>query len=108
MKSWFFAALLGVCCIQAQAAASITAGTVSEIRVDADGRGFVVFTENLVNSTCATKKNALSFDLAKASGREVYAMVMQAKAANAKITAEGLGTCGKYSVVEEWSSGFIH
>ncbi|WP_338847316.1 hypothetical protein V8J88_01190 [Massilia sp. W12] len=109
MKSWMIAVLMSMACLQANAAAVIAAGEVTEVRVDASGNGFVVFSKDLNTPTaCGTKQNALSFNVDSVGGRAVYAMVMQAKATGARIWATGTGDCLHYgNTIEAWKYGAI-
>ena len=84
---------------------------VENIRVDADGKGYVTFNNNLINTppSCviSTYSNALSFDTSTAGGKGIYALVLSAKAMGKRIAAYGTGSCDNYSVIEKWSWGYL-
>ncbi len=83
---------------------------VDYVRADKSGFGFVQFTTALSNTPaeCAsTYPQALSFDIATAGGKAVYALVLSAKVTGKRIYAKGTGACSQYGVVESWNWGRI-
>lgn len=84
---------------------------VTQVRIDQDGRGMVVFEQQLggTPATCVhpAYTNALSFDANTAGGKAIMAMALAAKASATRITAYGNATCSIYggANVEDWMYG---
>ncbi len=87
---------------------AVTNVTVTDVRVDADGRGMVFFSSPLGNAppTCVQSgyANGLAFDTNTAGGRSILAFVLAAQASSTVLTGVfGWGTCNIYSgYVEDW------
>lgn len=82
---------------------------VDQVRVDRNGKGYVQFVNNLVETTpsCSTHPKQLAFDLNTPGGQAIFSLALAAKASDKKIWAVGTGTCDVYSVVESWAWGVI-
>jgi hypothetical protein len=97
---------------QALAAGSVINAKVTDVRIDADGKGMVIF-DQLLGATppsCAIPyyANALAFNASTAGGRAIMALALTAKATGAKTIVYGSGACGHYGAyVEDWSTGQI-
>ncbi|WOI37718.1 hypothetical protein R1T43_01380 [Alteromonas sp. CI.11.F.A3] len=82
---------------------------VDQVRVDRNGKGYVQFVNNLVETSpsCSTHPKHLAFDVNAPGGQAIFSLALAAKASNKKIWAVGTGTCDVYGVVESWSWGVI-
>lgn len=83
---------------------------VKYVRVDRNGKGYVVFDKPLANSPAScgvSHKNHLSFNASTAQGQAVLSLVLTAHTANKKIQAYGTNNCPDYGSVEAWNWGFI-
>lgn len=113
MKSFFLAAALALAATQAPALAVGVADTysVDYVRVDANGYGYVQFTTALIGQPAACTQpdyaKVLSFDTNTAPGKAILAIVLQAKASDAKVYAKGTGDCPYYGVMEKWNWGYV-
>jgi|SRR6185437_12415866 len=82
--------------------------TVTDVRVDADGKGMAFFSAPLGSAqpTCVLSgyANALAFDTNTAGGRSILAFVLAAQSSGTVIKGVfGYGTCNVYgSTVEDW------
>ena len=96
--------------IQAVAGGSVGSAKVSQVRIDYDGRGMVIFDRSLTTYPACVNggfTNALSFDTTTTGGRSILAVLLTAKATGSSITAYGAGTCNIYpQYTEDWSYGF--
>jgi hypothetical protein len=98
-----------VTAVEAQAVGYVVNAKVVQVRIDADGRGMVIFDQPVVGSPpgCVIPfySNALAFG--GPGGKSVMALALLAKATNIPLAvAYGQGTCNTYgSYVEDWSSG---
>jgi hypothetical protein len=87
---------------------SATNVTVTDVRIDADGKGMVYFSSPLGSGspTCVQSgyANALAFDTNTAGGRSILAFVLAAQLSNTELTGVfGYGTCNVYGgTVEDW------
>lgn len=99
---------------EALAAGVIHSAKVLHIRIDQDGKGMVVFDQQVGNTpaSCANVHyaNAFSFNASTPGGKGIMAMVLAAKAAGTPITAYGTGACAVYggAHVEDWSYGISY
>jgi hypothetical protein len=78
---------------------SSVSGTVTYVRVDANGHGMVTFSQTISGSpSCINSgyNNTYAFDGTSYGGRNFLALVMAAQATGATISAYGLGTCSIY------------
>lgn len=113
MKSLMFAGFLALACAHASAANFGYADTfsVDYVRVDNNGYGYVQFTAPLAGTPAACTQpdyaKVLSFDTNTAAGKAILALVLQAKATDAKVFAKGTGDCPIYGVMEKWSWGYV-
>ncbi len=105
--------LVGLCFSSAVLANGSISAKVLEIRVDADGRGMVVF-EQPVGGTppsCVHQAylNAFAFNASGSGGKAVMALAISAKTTGATISVYGAGACGIYNGahVEDWSYGVM-
>lgn len=82
---------------------------VEQVRVDRNGKGYVQFANNLIESrpSCSTHPKQLAFDVNTPAGQAIFSLALAAKASSKKIWAVGTGTCDVYGVVESWSWGVI-
>lgn len=97
---------------QALAAGSVINAKVTEVRIDADGKGMVFFDQPLgaTPASCFIPyyANALAFNTSTAGGKAILATVLTAKATGGKMIVHGSGACGHYGAyVEDWSVGQI-
>lgn len=96
---------------QVAAAAGTVYSTVVAVRVDATGRGMVVFNDNIGGTPPACRHssyfNALAFDANTAGGKAILALALSAKATGSPVQANGNGTCIAYggAFVEDWDYG---
>ena len=84
--------------------------TITNIRIDADGRGIVFFDKPIQGDSAAcgqssSYKNAFAFNAAQPGGKAVFAYALTMKATNTKIgIVYGTGACNVYgNWVEDWS-----
>jgi hypothetical protein len=113
MKHILAVAILGLALTsQAFAIGSVTGAHVTQVRVDADGRGMVFFDQNLAGAMAAcgqdsAYKNAMAFN--PSTGKGLLAVALAAKAAGTTIDAYGSGACGVYGdYVEDFSYAVNH
>lgn len=106
-------ALFFGCTSSAFAYGTVTA-TVASVRIDADGRGMVFFSQAMTGTppSCvlaAAYNHALAFDTNTAGGKSILAMVLAAKATGDTISAIGANGCNLYgnSSAEDWSYGQV-
>jgi hypothetical protein len=101
--------LLG--CVSSAFAYGTVSGTVTEVRVDADGKGMVFFSQTIVGAppSCvhSAYTNAFAFNSNTAGGRSVLAVALAAKATGDTISVVGAGTCVIFgnAWVEDWQYG---
>lgn len=112
---FLISALLGFCISsQVHAAGQVGGAKVIQVRIDQDGKGMVVFDQQVggTPATCvhSAYTNALSFNAATGGGKAIMAMALTAKATGVAVTVYGNGTCGIYggAHVEDWSYGVMH
>jgi len=84
---------------------------VEDVRVDANGLGFIRFDQPLKGTpaTCISGGHTahLSFDINTAGGKGILSLALSAQASGKAIVARGTGSCDGYNVVERWSYGWI-
>lgn len=88
---------------------------VDYVRVDKTGKGFVRFTEELVQNnseglpTCPTGyKYNLAFDTGTDGGKSIFAMLLSAKATGKPVHAVGTGSCNIYpATMEDMNNGYF-
>lgn len=81
---------------QAFAVGSVSNAHVTQVRVDADGRGIVFFDQNLSGAVSACGqdnafKNAMAFN--PTTGKGLLAVALAAKATGTTVDAYGSGAC---------------
>jgi hypothetical protein len=112
MRRLALSTCLALLCAQAGANGTITAHVVG-VRVDKDGRGMVIFDQQVGGAPASCRHsaylNALSFDANTAGGRAIEATALTAKATGAPVNAWGTGDCSIYggAWVEDWSYGIV-
>lgn len=110
MRRLFFVVFLALLSSEVFAIGSVY-GKVTQVRVDADGKGMVVFDKAITGEFAACRHsaytNALSFKGDEA-GKAVLAFALSAKVTGVLVTAYGSGVCANYSGhVEDWSYGVM-
>jgi len=102
------AIVTGLISSSAFAIGAATNVTVTDVRVDADGKGMVYFSSPLGSGqpSCVQSGygNALAFDTNTAGGRSILAFVLAAQASGTVLTGVFCyGTCNVYgATVEDW------
>ncbi len=97
---------------EAIAVGSVSNAHVTQVRVEADGRGIVFFDQNLAGAGAAcgqdnVYKNAMAFNMT--TGKALLAVALVAKSAGTTIDAYGSGACGVYGdYVEDFSYAVNH
>lgn len=113
MKILFVVLLSLFVSTQAYAMGVVGNAKVIQIRIDQDGKGMVVFDQQLSNTPApcgnSNYSNALAFNLNSGGGKGILAMAMAARADGSRITAYGTGACNVYggAHVEDWSYGVV-
>ncbi len=105
---WLCLVALTICMTGSNASASSVSSTLTQVRVEASGKGFATFAVSIGGgASCGTSFPAsLAFDTNTAAGRAVYALLLSAKSTNAMVTAYGTGSCSTYpGSIEEWYYG---
>jgi hypothetical protein len=97
---------------QAFAGGAVINAKVTEVRIDADGKGMVFFDQPIGGTppSCVISyyASALAFNASTAGGKAIMAAALTAKATGAKTIVYGSGACGNYGAyVEDWSTGHI-
>src|SRR5687767_6551079 len=93
---------------QVVAAGGTVYSTVVAVRVDASGRGMVVFNDNMGGTPAGCRNasyyNALAFDASTHGGKAILALALSAKTTGIPVSAIGNGTCHVYGGghVEDW------
>jgi hypothetical protein len=89
-------------------------GQVDSVRMDAlTGFGIVTWGTNatVIGPTPACVNpvfdRSLSFNVNTVPGRAIFEMAVAAKANSKGLAAYGTGTCGTYSIVEDWYYGYL-
>lgn len=112
MKSVLALIILACIPLNTFAVGIVEGATVTQVRVDKSGAGYVVFDKPLydtpANCTQSGYKNVLAFDTNEAGGKAILSIVLAAQASGKKVTAVGTGTCPIYGVMEAWSWGTIN
>jgi hypothetical protein len=97
--------------LNAVAVGYIDNATVTQVRVDKSGIGYVTFNIPIygepASCTQAGYTNVLAFNTNEAGGRAILSIVLAAQASGKKIRAAGTGTCPSYGIIEDWSWGLI-
>lgn len=87
-------------------------GTITKIRIDANGRAMIYFDKPIEGGTPAcvhsSYSTALAIDASTEGGKAVLSMAMLAKVNQSNVKAHGFGKCSVYSVVEDWNHGFLN
>lgn len=83
---------------------------VVSVRTDQNGKGLVIFANDLVGSPASCISNGflrhLAFDANTPGGRAILSLAMFAQGAGKKIFAMGTGDCSVYGIVETWNYGW--
>lgn len=108
---FFFLVFLAANCEVCSAQSTVTA-YIKNVRVDANGRGYVIFTEDLSGdvATCVSSSylKHLSFDSSTDAGKSMYSAILTAAAAHHEVTAKGAGTCVAYpDAVEDMGKIYV-
>jgi hypothetical protein len=94
---------------EANAIGYVTNAYVVYVRVDADGKGMVVFNQSIVGTPpgCAIPYYSNSLAFSGPGGKSIMALALLAKATNTPLAAVyGTGMCNVYgSAVEDWAYG---
>ncbi len=76
-------------------------GTVSDVRIDRDGRGIIAFDGPVVGAPASCRIPAyashLSFDTNTAGGKAIYSMALAAASSGKTISVYGTGNCDDYA-----------
>ena len=83
---------------------------VVSVRVDASGKGYISFQGALVSAPpqCGSGyNNSLAFSTKTEAGRAILTTALTAKVSGSPMYALGTGSCSLYSVIEDYSFGFI-
>jgi hypothetical protein len=83
---------------------------VQYVRVDKNGKGYVVFYENLAQTPAgcgASHKRNLAFDTNTPGGQAIMSLALTAFTTGKRIQAYGTNNCTVYGSVESWNWGFI-
>lgn len=98
---------------QAFSYGALSNAKVTEVRIDSDGKGMVIFDQPIGNAppgyVVPAYANAMAFNVTTAGGKAIMAMALTAKTTGANIVVYGTGVCGHYgSYVEDWSYGHLY
>lgn len=112
MKSALAFIILTCISLHTFAVGIVEGATVTQVRIDKSGAGYVVFDKPLYDSpascTQSGYKNVLAFDTNEVGGKAILSIVLAAQASGKKVTAIGTGTCPIYGVMEAWNWGTIN
>jgi hypothetical protein len=81
---------------------------VESTRIDADGKGIVIFNAPLSTpASCGTGyPNMLAFNTNTVAGRAIYLLALNAQSTGKRIYAKGSGLCAVYNGgIEDWRWG---
>ena len=110
MKSIALLFLSFFACTSVFAAGTADGFRVQEIRIDDNGKGFVMFDQALTGERAACAgafPKHLAFDTATSGGKSILSLALTAYSTQSKILARGTGDCGHMGVVESWKSGLL-
>lgn len=98
---------------QAFSYGALSNAKVTQIRIDQDGKGMVIFDQPIGNTppncVIAPYANAMAFNATTAGGKAIMAMALTAKTTGTNIVVYGTEACGHYGgYVEDWSYGHLY
>lgn len=98
---------------QAFSYGALSNAKVTQVRIDSDGKGMVIFDQPIGNAppgcVIPAYANAMAFNATTAGGKAIMAMALTAKTTGGNIVVHGTGGCGHYGgYVEDWSYGHLY